>query len=87
MENEAIASASGTTGRTDKVAAATSSTSLYDNVANPQPVHQPPPKRELLFSSSRLAYQMLRFSDLLKASNLIQRLLVAAGLIDLPKKG
>lgn len=37
--------AGGTTGRSDKVAAATSSTSLYDNVANAQPAHQAPPKR------------------------------------------
>lgn len=38
--------AAGPTGRTDKVAAATSSTSLYDNVATSQPAHQAPPKRK-----------------------------------------
>ncbi|KAF9415017.1 hypothetical protein HW555_007284, partial [Spodoptera exigua] len=37
------AGATGTAGRSDKVAAATSSTSLYDNVSNSQPAHQPPP--------------------------------------------
>ncbi|XP_026328741.1 protein still life, isoform SIF type 1 isoform X5 [Hyposmocoma kahamanoa] len=36
--------AAGPAGRTDKVAAATSSTSLYDNVATSQPAHQAPPK-------------------------------------------
>ncbi|XP_063621465.1 protein still life, isoform SIF type 1 isoform X2 [Cydia splendana] len=40
MEAEASAAAA----RTDKVAAATSSTSLYDNVTGSQPAHQPPPK-------------------------------------------
>lgn len=44
METEAGA-AGGTASRSDKVAAATSSTSLYDNVTNSQPAHQPPPKR------------------------------------------
>ncbi|CAH2075306.1 unnamed protein product, partial [Iphiclides podalirius] len=34
----------GTANRSDKVAAATSSTSLYDNVTNSQPATQPPPK-------------------------------------------
>ncbi|KAL0840359.1 hypothetical protein ABMA28_015620 [Loxostege sticticalis] len=43
IETEA-GSAGGTANRTDKVAAATSSTSLYDNVANAQPAHQAPPK-------------------------------------------
>ncbi|XP_047020243.1 protein still life, isoform SIF type 1 isoform X3 [Helicoverpa zea] len=43
IETEAGA-AGGTAGRSDKVAAATSSTSLYDNVSNSQPAHQPPPK-------------------------------------------
>lgn len=38
--------AAGPAGRTDKVAAATSSTSLYDNVATSQPAHQAPPKRK-----------------------------------------
>ncbi|KAJ0179886.1 hypothetical protein K1T71_004477 [Dendrolimus kikuchii] len=39
------AGTSGTTGRSDKVAAATSSTSLYDNVSNSQTTErQPPPK-------------------------------------------
>lgn len=42
---ETDAGATGTAGRSDKVAAATSSTSLYDNVSNSQPAHQPPPKR------------------------------------------
>ncbi|CAH0627123.1 unnamed protein product [Chrysodeixis includens] len=41
---ETDAGATGTTGRSDKVAAATSSTSLYDNVSNSQPAHQAPPK-------------------------------------------
>ncbi|KAH9627628.1 hypothetical protein HF086_010780 [Spodoptera exigua] len=41
---ETDAGATGTAGRSDKVAAATSSTSLYDNVSNSQPAHQPPPK-------------------------------------------
>ncbi|XP_045764769.1 protein still life, isoform SIF type 1 isoform X19 [Maniola jurtina] len=36
--------AGGTTGRSDKVAAATSSTSLYDNVTGSQPTNQAPPK-------------------------------------------
>ncbi|XP_069354991.1 protein still life, isoform SIF type 1 isoform X6 [Maniola hyperantus] len=36
--------AGGTTGRSDKVAAATSSTSLYDNVTGSQPANQAPPK-------------------------------------------
>ncbi|KAI8428895.1 hypothetical protein MSG28_007528, partial [Choristoneura fumiferana] len=40
MEAEAGATAA----RTDKVAAATSSTSLYDNVTGTQPAHQAPPK-------------------------------------------
>ncbi|XP_028174874.1 protein still life, isoform SIF type 1 isoform X3 [Ostrinia furnacalis] len=43
LEAEA-GSAGGTANRADKVAAATSSTSLYDNVANAQPSHQAPPK-------------------------------------------
>lgn len=47
IETEA-GSAGGTANRTDKVAAATSSTSLYDNVANAQPAHQAPPKRKLI---------------------------------------
>lgn len=42
MEAEAGAAAA----RTDKVAAATSSTSLYDNVTGTQPAHQAPPKRK-----------------------------------------
>lgn len=45
---ETEAGTSGTTGRSDKVAAATSSTSLYDNVTSSQPAErQPPPKRKL----------------------------------------
>ncbi|XP_039748781.1 protein still life, isoform SIF type 1 isoform X4 [Pararge aegeria] len=36
--------AGGPTGRSDKVAAATSSTSLYDNVTSSQPANQAPPK-------------------------------------------
>ncbi|XP_052738408.1 protein still life, isoform SIF type 1 isoform X6 [Bicyclus anynana] len=36
--------AGGTAGRSDKVAAATSSTSLYDNVTSSQPANQAPPK-------------------------------------------
>ncbi|KAG6451831.1 hypothetical protein O3G_MSEX007351 [Manduca sexta] len=44
IETDTGAAASGTTGRSDKVVAATSSTSLYDNVTNSQPTHQPPPK-------------------------------------------
>ncbi|XP_013177571.1 PREDICTED: protein still life, isoform SIF type 1 [Papilio xuthus] len=40
---ETDAAAAGTANRSEKVAAATSSTSLYDNVANSQPT-QPPPK-------------------------------------------
>lgn len=39
--------AGGPAGRSDKVAAATSSTSLYDNVAGSQPANQAPPKREI----------------------------------------
>lgn len=35
----------GAAGRSDKVAAATSSTSLYDNVTGSQPANQAPPKR------------------------------------------
>ncbi|CAK1604222.1 unnamed protein product [Parnassius mnemosyne] len=43
METDA-ADASGTANRSEKVAAATSSTSLYDNVTNSQPTTQQPPK-------------------------------------------
>ncbi|GBP14284.1 Protein still life, isoform SIF type 1 [Eumeta japonica] len=46
-------SAGAVLGRQDKVAAATSSTSLYDNVTSSQPSHQAPPKRQAEDASLR----------------------------------
>lgn len=53
----ALAAASAPRG--DKVAAATSSTSLYDNVASAPPAHQAPPKREFVMSKLFVASEAL----------------------------